>query len=82
MQFSKFIAATAALAVAQAVQFTDPAGSFSEITAGTPFNFTWADAVGAVTLTLKNGGANNLQTVSVIQSTYPSTAPICNSNLK
>jgi hypothetical protein len=82
MQFSKFIAAAAALAVAQAVEFTDAAGSFSEITAGKTFNFTWADATGAVTLTLKNGGANNLQTVNVIQSTYPSTAQVCNSNMK
>ena len=64
-----------AFAVAQAlVAFTDPAGSFSEITAGKNFNFTWSGATGPVTLTLANGGANNLQPVSVIQSKCLSTS--------
>ncbi|RYP76148.1 hypothetical protein DL771_001972 [Monosporascus sp. 5C6A] len=41
---------------------------FSDITAGEPFTITWSDATGPVTLTLKDGPADDLSTVSVITS--------------
>jgi hypothetical protein len=69
MQFSKFIAAAAAFAVAQAVQFTNP--NFNSVTAGQAFNVTWSGAVGAVTLTLKDGPSTALVTVSTIASKQP-----------
>jgi len=68
MQFSSVILAAATLAVAKAVMFTNTAAQLDSVTAGTPFNITWADASGPVTLLLKDGSATNLQTVLTIQS--------------
>jgi hypothetical protein len=68
MQFSSLLLAAATLAVAKAVQFTNTAAQLEAITAGTPFNITWADASGPVTLLLKDGDPSNLQTVLTIQS--------------
>jgi hypothetical protein len=68
MQFSSALLAAVILAVAKAVEFTNTAAEFEAITAGTPFNITWTDASGPVTLILKDGPANNLQTVLTIQS--------------
>ncbi|KAB8303843.1 hypothetical protein EYC80_005214 [Monilinia laxa] len=65
MQFSTIFLAAAAATLASAVKLTNP--SF-EVTAGTPFNITWSDAEGPVTLTLKNGPSTDLTTVSVIGS--------------
>ncbi len=47
--------------------FTNP--SFSDLTAGAPFNVTWSGASGTTTLTLQNGTANNINTVGVIACT-------------
>lgn len=41
-------------AISSALQFTN--ANFANITVGTPFNITWADASGATTLTLVRGG--------------------------
>jgi len=68
MQFSSLLLAAATLAIAQAVEFTNTAAQLEAITAGTPVNITWTDASGPVTLLLKDGDANNLQTVLTIQS--------------
>jgi hypothetical protein len=68
MQFSSALLAATILAVTKAAQFTNTAAEFDAITAGTPFNITWADASGPVTLILKDGPINNLQTVLTIQS--------------
>ncbi|KAI1390281.1 Ser-Thr-rich glycosyl-phosphatidyl-inositol-anchored membrane family-domain-containing protein [Hypoxylon trugodes] len=42
--------------------------NFEGITAGKPFEITWSDAAGPVTLTLKDGPAGNLETVGEITS--------------
>jgi hypothetical protein len=68
MQFSSALLAATILAVTKAAQFTNTAAEFEAITAGTPFNITWADASGPVTLILKDGSTDNLQTVLIIQS--------------
>ncbi|OLN88796.1 hypothetical protein CCHL11_01990 [Colletotrichum chlorophyti] len=52
-------------AIAQAVELTN---SNYDIQAGQPFEITWTNAQGPVTLTLKNGPETNLQDVSVITS--------------
>lgn len=64
----KFIVSSlifAGLAYAQ-VAFTN--SDFSEIEAGTPFEITWAEATGPVTITLKTGPSDNLETVTTIAS--------------
>ncbi|CAG8959948.1 hypothetical protein HYFRA_00012665 [Hymenoscyphus fraxineus] len=66
MQFSSALVAAAALAVANAVSFTNPA--FNDVTAGQPFTFTWKDNQGPVTIRLKNGPSTDLKDVSVITS--------------
>ncbi|KAI2618464.1 Ser-Thr-rich glycosyl-phosphatidyl-inositol-anchored membrane family-domain-containing protein [Hypoxylon sp. NC1633] len=50
----------------QAVLITN--SNFNGIEAGKPFEITWSGATGAVTLTLKDGPADNLKTVSEIVS--------------
>ncbi|KAI0512471.1 Ser-Thr-rich glycosyl-phosphatidyl-inositol-anchored membrane family-domain-containing protein [Xylaria bambusicola] len=42
--------------------------NFDDIEAGSTFEITWDDAEGPVTLTLKNGSEDNLQTVETITS--------------
>jgi hypothetical protein len=66
MQFSTFFAAAALSGLAAAVQLTNTV--YNDITAGTSYSIGWSNATGPVTLTLKNGGANNLQTFSTITS--------------
>ncbi|KAI9647562.1 hypothetical protein NHQ30_003947 [Ciborinia camelliae] len=65
MQFSTLFLAAAAATLASAVELTNP--SFN-VAAGSPFNITWANADGPVTLTLKDGPSTNLHTVTVIGS--------------
>jgi hypothetical protein len=65
MRFSTTFAIFSALAAAaQAVNFT--VLTFATVTAGEPFEVSWTGAQGPVTLTLKDGDPNNLQTVSTI----------------
>ncbi|CAG8976386.1 hypothetical protein HYALB_00006159 [Hymenoscyphus albidus] len=66
MQFSSALVAAAALAVANAVSFTNTV--FNDVTAGQPFTFTWKDNQGPVTIRLKNGPSTDLKDVSVITS--------------
>jgi hypothetical protein len=47
-------------------QFTITPFSLTTIQAGVPFDITWADASGPVTLLLLNGPATNLATVATI----------------
>lgn len=54
MQFSKFILASSVGVLVQAIRFTNP--NFNNITLDKPFNITWADAAGPVTLNLLLGG--------------------------
>jgi hypothetical protein len=68
MQFSSVLLAGAALAVAQAAQFTMTASQFVSVKTGTAFDITWSNATGAVTLLLKNGASNDLKTVATIGS--------------
>jgi hypothetical protein len=69
MQLFSILLAVAAPNLVYAVQFTGPASVFeSGLTTGIPFDITWDDANGAVTLLLKNGLATNLQTVITIAS--------------
>ncbi|KAI4869268.1 Ser-Thr-rich glycosyl-phosphatidyl-inositol-anchored membrane family-domain-containing protein [Hypoxylon rubiginosum] len=42
--------------------------NFDGVEAGKPFDITWSDATGPVTLTLKDGPSENLQTVGEITS--------------
>lgn len=66
MQYSTLFLTSALAALAQAVEFTNP--TFATITAGKPFEITWTEASGPVTIILKNGPPAALQTVSTIQS--------------
>jgi hypothetical protein len=67
MRFATTFAVFSALAAAvQAVNFT--VLTFATVTAGKPFELSWTGAAGPVTLTLKNGNPQNLQTVSTIAS--------------
>jgi hypothetical protein len=68
MQFTKFLVAAAAFAVAsaQTVKFTN--SNFAGITVGSPFNITWAGATSDITLKLKNGSANAQNLVATIGS--------------
>ncbi|KAH7397958.1 Ser-Thr-rich glycosyl-phosphatidyl-inositol-anchored membrane family-domain-containing protein [Cadophora sp. MPI-SDFR-AT-0126] len=74
MQFSYALVAAAACAVANAVIITNGPASFVGIQAGRALNITWANAEGPVTLTLKNGEANALNTVSTIASGLTGTS--------
>jgi len=50
-------------AVANAVQFTNSA---FDVEPGKPFELTWSGATGSVTILLKNGPQDNLQTVDTL----------------
>ncbi|TGO40277.1 hypothetical protein BHYA_0039g00180 [Botrytis hyacinthi] len=65
MQFSTLFLAAAAATLASAVKLTN---SNFAVTAGTPFNITWSEAEGPVTLVLKSGPSTALTTVSTIGS--------------
>jgi hypothetical protein len=69
MQLFSTLFTFAALTLANAVQFTGPASIFEAgLTSGIPFDITWDDANGTVTLLLKNSPAVDLQTVITIAS--------------
>lgn len=70
MQFSSVLVAAAALAVAKAAQFTNTPAQFVGVATGTPFDLTWSNATGPVTLLLKNGASTDLKTVETIASMY------------
>jgi predicted secreted protein len=72
MQFSRvFLAAAAAVGVHATVILTDP--SYAGITANVPFDITWADADGAVTLVLVNDAdPNNVLPIETLASMLPS----------
>ncbi|TVY55972.1 hypothetical protein LSUE1_G009829 [Lachnellula suecica] len=73
MQFSSFFLAAAAIAAANAtVILTNTV--YNDITAGVPYPIGFSNNTGPVTITLQNGGANNLQDVSTIASGI-STSP-------
>ena len=63
MQFTSLLLAAAALVGVNAVNLTN---SDYTVTAGTSFPISWGGAAGPVTLTLKNGPALDLNTVSTI----------------
>ncbi|KUJ11507.1 uncharacterized protein LY89DRAFT_674090 [Mollisia scopiformis] len=63
--FLFWVAVTVA-SIVNAAEFTMTASQYVGVKTGTPFDITWADATGPVTLLLKNGAANNLQTVETI----------------
>lgn len=68
MQFSTLAVLSAFVAAAQAVNFTVLV--FSTVTAGKPFELSWAGAEGPVTILLKNGSPLDLQTVSTVACTF------------
>jgi hypothetical protein len=54
MRISKLLLASLGISSLEAIRFTNP--NFNNITVGSPFNITWTDAAGPVTLTLLKGG--------------------------
>lgn len=65
MKYTVLAAILAALpAWVSAVLITN--SNFNDVEAGKPFDITWSEATGAVTLTLKDGPSDNLQTVGEI----------------
>ena len=64
----KFIISSILLAglASAKVALTNSAGDFADVEAGKPFEITWTDAQGPVTITLKTGPSDNLSTVSTI----------------
>ena len=64
----KFIISSILLAglASAKVALTNSAGDFADVEAGKPFEITWTDAQGPVTVTLKRGPSDNLSTVSTI----------------
>ncbi|KAI1376361.1 Ser-Thr-rich glycosyl-phosphatidyl-inositol-anchored membrane family-domain-containing protein [Hypoxylon crocopeplum] len=64
----KSIVASVLLAALPAWAVLITNSNFDGIEAGQPFEITWSDATGAVSLTLKDGPTDNLQTVSEITS--------------
>lgn len=62
----KFIISSLVLAGVACATVALTNSDFSDIEAGTPFEITWADAEGPVTVTLKSGPSDNLQDVAQI----------------
>ncbi|PSR87154.1 hypothetical protein BD289DRAFT_482254 [Coniella lustricola] len=58
MRLATLLTATALTAVASSLRFTN--ANFYNITPGVPFNITWADASGPVTLSLYKGATTAL----------------------
>lgn len=54
MHLSRYLLVSSMGTLVQAIRFTNP--NFNNITLGKPFNITWADAAGPVTLNLLMGG--------------------------
>lgn len=70
MIFSKIFFVLAIAAVTDALRFTN--ANFYNITNGKPFNITWADASGPVTLKLYKGATVTLlEDLGVIAGKYP-----------
>lgn len=69
----KFIISSILLAglASAKVALTNSAGDFADVEAGKPFEITWTDAQGPVTVTLKRGPSDNLSTVSTITCKFP-----------
>lgn len=67
MQFTARLVAFSA-AISQALALVALTNSNWDVTEGTPFEITWTDADGAVTLLLKDGPSSNLATVATIAS--------------
>ncbi|KAL1864440.1 hypothetical protein Daus18300_007672 [Diaporthe australafricana] len=65
-----FLAVVTAAAPAWAIQLTNTAYA---VQAGQPFTLTWSDAVGAVTVNLKNGASTDLKTVETLASGLTTT---------
>lgn len=57
--------------ITAAVEFTNT--NFGDITTGQAFTLAWTGETGAITLTLKTGTSNNLQTVETIGCAYSTT---------
>jgi hypothetical protein len=69
MSVFNILFAVAALTLANAAQFTMPSSTIAGgVTTGSPFDITWNDASGTVTILLKSGPASSLSTVSTIAS--------------
>lgn len=68
MKFTATIMAVLAAVASAEVTLTN---SDYDIKAGEPFTIEWTGADGPVTITLKNGDPNNLQTVDVIDCMFP-----------
>ncbi|KAI0148123.1 Ser-Thr-rich glycosyl-phosphatidyl-inositol-anchored membrane family-domain-containing protein [Hypoxylon sp. NC0597] len=64
----KFTIVSAILAAIPAWAVSITNSNFEGIAVGKPFEITWSGAAGAVTLTLKDGPSDNLQTVGQITS--------------
>ena len=62
----KFIVSSLVLAGMAYAKVALTNSDFSDIEAGSPFEITWADAVGPVTITLKSGPSDNLADVAQI----------------
>ena len=67
----KFIILSIFASLASAVSFTNSAGDFADIEVGKPFEISWTDAQGPVTVTLKSGPSDNLVDVSTITCEFP-----------
>lgn len=64
----KFIVSSIALASLASAKVALTNSDFSDIEAGKPFEITWAEATGPVTITLKSGASDNLSDVAQIAS--------------
>lgn len=60
-------------ATASAVKFTNPAVNPEP---GKPFELTWTEAEGPVTINLKGGSSDNLQTIETLACMCPSPPAI------
>ncbi|EMR65830.1 putative extracellular matrix protein [Eutypa lata UCREL1] len=67
----KFIVSSLVLAGMAYAKVALTNSDFSDIEAGSPFEITWADAVGPVTITLKSGPSDNLADVAQITCGRP-----------
>lgn len=77
MQYTTLL--LAALASLAAAQNPFTMTSLSTITAGTPYNITWAPSTGTtdtVTLVLRQGNSKDLTTIQTIACTSPPSAPL------
>lgn len=52
-------------------------GDYQGITVGTPLTIGWSGNEGAVTITLKSGSADNLETVGTVAGDFPFFSLFC-----